>query len=179
MGYSTSFCGALVTNVPITESTEFAPSDFKSITSLNQSQTLGLINLLSSSRRMQRNLPANYGIEGEFFVPDNYAKDAGQSEDDSIVNYNNPPRTQPSLWLGWEIVPGNEYYELVWDGTEKFYDYAEWLKYLLTTFFIPKGIILHGIIEWEGEDWGDLGRLKVVNNVLTIDTFRITYEDDL
>jgi len=49
---------------------------------------------------------------------------------------------------------------LEWDRGEKFYDYAEWLKYLIDTFLTPWGIELSGEVTWQGEEVGDVGVLS-------------------
>ena len=115
---------------------------------------------LAQTRRMQRKLDSKYGVEGEFFVDG--AGDFGQDEDKSITDYNRPPRTQPSLWLQW--IPNEDGSELEWDGNEKFYSYIEWLQYLITNIFKPKGYKLNGTVEWRGEDWDDTGSIVVKDN---------------
>ena len=63
-----------------------------------------------------------------------------------------------------------------WDGGEKFYNYVEWLEYLIQHFFDKWGVKLNGEITWEGEDSGDMGKIVVVDNVVTVKVARITYE---
>jgi hypothetical protein len=65
---------------------------------------------------------------------------------------------------------------LIWDGGEKFYDYIEWLNWLIDNFFAPKHIKLTGSILWIGESKGDLGKISVKNNVVTIKKGKIIYE---
>lgn len=50
---------------------------------------------------------------------------------------------------------------LEWDGGEKFYNYVEWLQYLIVRFFKPWGIELSGEIEYQGEEVGDVGKLVI------------------
>jgi hypothetical protein len=138
-----------------------------------------------------------YGNEGEYFVGG--TGHGGQDRDDSIINYNESPggvvkgtdedfgtywsrRTkqiedglcQPGLWCQWTI--DEEGTHLVWDGGEKFYNYVEWLKYLINHFFEKWGVKLNGEITWEGEDSEDMGKIVVVDNVVTVKVARITYE---
>ena len=54
------------------------------------------------------------------------------------------------------------------DGNEKFYEYEEWLRYLIKHFFEPSGYILNGEIEFQGEDYDDFGIIYVKDNVVTI-----------
>src|SRR5437588_5601505 len=67
------------------------------------------------------------GTDGEFFVGSE--ENFGQNETPSIIDYNDPPATQPNLWCQW--VPNDDGTAIVWDGSEKFYDYVPWLEYLV------------------------------------------------
>jgi len=104
------------------------------------------------------------GIEGEFFVG---AKGwAGQDKDSSIIDYNSPPTTQPGLWCQW--IPSKSKDAIEWDGNEKFYDYVEWIQYMINNFFSPWGYVLNGIVYWKGEDENDVGLINIKNNVLEV-----------
>jgi hypothetical protein len=152
MGYTTDFEGSL------------------SITpSLTMKQTV-YINQFSESRRMKRDvnilqelykgkhsLDGDYGVEGEFFNQD--------IEDRSVLDYNTPPKTQPGLWCQWII---NDNGELEWDGGEKFYNYVEWLEYLINNFFKKWGVVLNGSIRWRGDSFDDIGTIKVNDNVVSV-----------
>lgn len=138
-----------------------------------------------------------YGNEGEYFVGG--TGHAGQDRDDSIIDYNGAPGNvlksndedfgtywsrhtkqiqdglcQPGLWCQWTINEDGTCLE--WDGGEKFYNYVEWLEYLIQHFFDKWGVKLNGEITWEGEDSGDMGKIVVVDNVVTVKVARITYE---
>lgn len=71
---------------------------------------------------------------------------------------------KPSIWLQWEIVEENKSHYLEWDGSEKFYNYVEWLEYIIQKFFKKWGVELNGVIQWRGEEWEDFGRIIVINN---------------
>ena len=116
------------------------------------------INEFSKSRRMKRNIDlikkidadwekysfkGKLGIEGEYYIKYDY-----KYCDKSILDVNKPPKTQPGLWCQWII---NENDELCWDGGEKFYNYIEWLKYLIENFFVEENLIINGRIEFQGE----------------------------
>jgi len=131
-----------------------------------------------------------YGHEGEFFaMDDGNMGQGGHGTDKSIIDYNVPPghmlsqgmanfqrvwdsnqarkkalTCQPGLWCQWHIEAEGE--KLCWDGGEKFYDYVEWLRYLIDRFFEPWGVKLNGTIEWSGEDSNDKGKIRVKNNVV-------------
>ena len=152
-----------------------------------------------------KDLNVIYGNEGEYFAKDD--GDFGQSghgEDKSIIDYNCPPGQigydsnsdfnsrwdentrrqreglcQPGLWCQWEVSEDGTI--LQWDGGEKFYNYVEWLKYLINHFFSKWGVLLNGEITWEGEDSSDLGKIVVENNVVKVLSGKVTYdyeEDD-
>jgi hypothetical protein len=140
----------------------------------------------SETRRMKRNpkelqfindpirervgLP--FGVEGEYFVGGGGF--AGQDHDDSILEYNSPPSTQPGLWCQW--IPTDDLRGIQWDENEKFYDYVEWLQYIVKNFLIPWGYTLNGEVEWSGEEREDIGKIVVVNNDITVKEGRVTYE---
>lgn len=72
-------------------------------------------------------------------------------------------------------VPDEEGETLVWDGGEKFYDYVEWLEYLIVHFLKPWGYTLNGEVEWKGEQAGDLGKIIVTDNLVDAKKAKITY----
>lgn len=81
---------------------------------------------------------------------------------------------KPGYYCQW--VSNDEGTALIWDRGEKFYDYKEWLGWLIAYFFIPKQIRLTGEIIWSGEDSKDIGKILVENNIVTIKKGKITYE---
>ena len=90
----------------------------------------------------------------------------GQDRDDSIINYNYPSSKQPGLWCQW-IINGDD--ELVWDEGKKFYNYIEWLAYLISNFFEPLDYVLNGEIEFQGEDMEDFGTIVVTDNYINVE----------
>lgn len=150
---------------------------------------------------LETNTPEEvYGNDGEYYV--------GDVVPESVIDYNKPPGhilqgkgndlslnevwtenvrlskkglCQPGLWCQWEVkrdwkMPSNTC--LFWDGGEKFYNYVEWLNYLIKHFFSKWGIVFNGSIEWQGEDSSDKGIIVVEDNVVKIGTAKITYEFD-
>ncbi|MEM9109507.1 MAG: hypothetical protein AAGC72_05735 [Planctomycetota bacterium] len=100
------------------------------------------------------------GDEGCYFVGGTDVM--GQNRDDSILEYNTPPTGQLGLWCQW--VPDEGGSALVWDGGEKFYNYTEWMVYIIEHFLKPWGITACGQISWEGECSDDRGVIYVKNN---------------
>ena len=104
------------------------------------------------------------GPEGAYFT--GAIGSFGQEFGSPRVAQDAPPGGQPSLWCQW--VPSHSGEQLEWDGGEKFYNYDEWLYYLIEHFLGPWGYILNGVVHWQGEDSEDFGRIEVVDNVITI-----------
>jgi len=122
--------------------------------------------LLSLPDPLREKMPLGLGIDGEFFVGEP-GTCGTRAEDSSIVDYNVPPSTQPGLWCQW--IPTHDGKELAWDGGEKFYNYIEWLQYLVDNFFAPYGYKLNGQVKWAGEDRDDVGVITVVDNIIYAD----------
>jgi hypothetical protein len=155
MGYTTDFEGKFKLNKKLDEDTHVF------LTKFNQ------------TRRMKRKFADNkYGIDGEFFVDG--LGFMGQDDDASVVNQSQPPRTQPSLWCQWCPSDDGKYIE--WDGGEKFYNYVEWLAYLVQKVLEPKGYKLSGEVFWQGEESDDRGIIAVHDNQITTKIGRTVYE---
>lgn len=156
MGYTTDFSG-----------------EFAIIPTLKPEDKL-FLEKLAATRRVKRNLGNAYGIDGEFYVE--AGGYAGQDDDLNIVDYNSPPASQPSLWLQW--VPNEEGTAMQWDGNEKFYNYIEWISYLINNIFKPRGYTLNGEVDWHGEDSTDFGTIRIKNNKAFIKEGKVAYEEE-
>ena len=206
MGYTTDFNGELTLNKPLTISQLEYITEFSKTRRMKRKVDV-LMELYKGKggfpgTSKQSNTPEEiYGKEGEYFVGGTGF--AGQDRDDSIVDYNTPPgqigydskmefnerweennrraeegESQPGLWCQW-IVEGDEHgMVLQWDGGEKFYNYVEWLKYLITHFFTKWDVLLNGEIEWYGEERSDMGKIIVKDNVVTTKVATVTYDDE-
>lgn len=108
------------------------------------------------------NLPL--GVEGEYSLVDEYAVPG------SVLDHNREPSTQPGLWCQW--IPTDDGSAIQWDGNEKFYNYTEWLQYIIDHFMRPWGYELNGRVMWSGEDTADSGVITVEHNIMTIDEFQ-------
>lgn len=132
----------------------------------------------SETRRMQRNpvvaakmpdpireaVSLPIGEDGGFFVGGK--GHMGQNDDSSIINYNHVPAGQPGLWCKW--APNEDGTAIVWNGAEKFYNYIEWIVYLIEKFLQPWGYCVDGTVRWQGEEPDDLGCIEVKANVVTV-----------
>jgi hypothetical protein len=112
------------------------------------------------------------GEDGEFFIGADGFK--GQTDDASVQEYNCPPENQPGLWCQW--VPTEDGDGLEWDGGEKFYNYIEWMEYIIEKLLKPWGYTVNGEIEWFGEDYDDRGIIVVENNDVDSKIGRVVYD---
>ena len=148
-----------------------------------------LINGLADTRRMERDLSRvseyldkpveEYGVDGEFFYPTSrwpWWECCGQGNDPSItsnIHFNTPPADQPSLWLSWRIENDEDSFWLEWDGSEKFYRYDEWLRYLYNKILKPNGIWLEGEVDWQGENDDDRGFIEFNRYQMKVGYFNV------
>lgn len=76
----------------------------------------------------------------------------------------------PGKWCQW--VPTDDGEAIEWDGNEKFYNYEDWLQYLIENFLTPWGCTLSGTIVYRGDSSEDCGTITVSDGVVT----KISYE---
>ena len=169
MGYTTYFDGAFQFDKPVTD------------------ELKTYINKFSDTRRMLRDnnkikelfpnwkelcFNGELGDNGEYFIGggENYL---GDVRDGSVINHNNSGN-QPGLGCQWIINDDNE---LVWDEGEKFYNYVEWLEYLIQHFFAPLGYVLEGTVFYDGEDSDDFGKIIVTDNIVKVAYGHRVYEE--
>ncbi len=82
------------------------------------------------------------------------------------INYiikNNPSLEKPGTECRWHIINEENNFYLKWNGNKVFYDYIEWLEYIVKIFF-QKQINANGIIIVIGEDFGDGYYIIIENN---------------
>lgn len=169
MGYQTDFSGRFDLSRPLTETER----DY--------------INKFSETRRMRRNVDQLMEIhEGKNGLPcedetidrtpqEIYGKDGAYyvGEDDAVVDYNKPPQGQPGLWCQWVVTEDGT--QIEWDGGEKFYNYSEWIEYLIEHFLKPWGVVVNGDVEWDGEERDDVGIIRITDNQVQELNGTITY----
>lgn len=78
----------------------------------------------------------------------------------------------PGIWCQWVSNNGRT---LEWDEGEKFYNYVEWLEYIINNITKPKGYVLNGEVEWDGEERGDWGLIVVKDNIVSTKEGSIVY----
>lgn len=149
MDYTTTFSGEIAIDPPLNP------------------EEISYLKKFNVTRRMAReNGP--YYVDGSGYY--------GQGDDNDIEDYNRPPPGQPGLWCQW--TPTDDGKSLVWDEGEKFYDSAEWMKYIIDHFlqpgckakdhlgFLQGNHVCNGVIEAQGEDADDRWDLVVMGNVV-------------
>lgn len=70
----------------------------------------------------------------------------------------------PDGYFQW--VPTKDLRGIEWDGGEKFYDYILWLRFVARKM-TEWGYRMSGEVWWSGEERSDVGKLVVVDNVVT------------
>lgn len=63
----------------------------------------------------------------------------------------------PGIWCQWVPTQGGS--RLAWDEGEKFYDYLEWLTWIVEHKLSPNGYGLSGRVYWDGEHPYDRGMI--------------------
>ena len=161
MGYTTGFAGRVEIVPPL------------------NAEEVAYLNKFSETRRMARS-------KGPYFVDG--TGEFGQGRDSDIEDHNHPPQGQPGLWCKW--VPTDDGMYIKWSGAEKFYDSAEWMKYLIEHFIKPGalaigkvpaikgGHIVNGTIDAQGEDSSDVWKLIVKDNAVFVKRGCVVFEED-
>lgn len=174
MGYTTEFEGSFKLDKPLLPEHKAYLDKFSDTRRMKRK--VGM--LLSKPDHIRTAVGLPLGFEGAYFVGAPDTGDpwdcCGQAHTPDIIDYNQPPTGQPGLWCQW--VPNSEGTAIGWNGAEKFYDYAEWLKYIIAHFLTPWGYVLNGEVSWQGEESSDLGKIVVKDNHVGILKGKVTHE---
>jgi hypothetical protein len=152
MGYSTDFYGFWT----LTPALSLAQTDY--------------LQKFARTRRVKRDpnaiidrrlaaLGLSLGVDAEYFVDT-------EDEDKSIVDLNQPPGNQPSLWCKWRVNDRGD--RLEHNGAEKFDGYVEWLDYLVKHFFSSWGVRIDGSVRYEGDELIDSGTIEIIDNRIEV-----------
>lgn len=76
-------------------------------------------------------------------------------------------KVPPQSYCQWVV--GSNNMSIVWDGGEKFYNYVQWMQFIIKTYLIPWKIVANGTIAWKGEEEEDIGKIHVKDNILSVD----------
>lgn len=170
MGYTTTFEGEFTLDKQLTVDHHNYLEAFCNTRRMKRDPKLAAE--LTDKLRTRVELPI--GIEGGYYVGAGGFQ--GQERDASVVDYNDEPVGQPSLWCHW--TPNVAGTAIVWDEGEKFYGYVEWLEYIIEHFLGPWGYVLNGEMTWDGEEHGDVGMISVINNQVRTKRATLTWNDD-
>ena len=102
---------------------------------------------------------ATEGTPGKRYVSS--YRDGVSDEPDMLPGF---PGRKPRAWCQWVLVANQDdaYTGIEWDGNEKFYDYINWLQFLVAAIRnVEPDAEFEGFIEWDGEEHGDIGALRV------------------
>lgn len=160
MGYNTEFMGQFSLDRKLENRHIEYLTAFSNTRRMKRDEDL--VNKNVDSIREAVDLPI--GKEGGYFVGGKGFM--GQENDPSVVDYNKPPFEQPGLWCKWS--PTEDGNGIEWNQHEKFYNYVEWLKYIIEHFLKPWGYVLNGKVSWRGEEFSDIGNIVVKNNIVTV-----------
>jgi hypothetical protein len=153
MGYSTYFYGFWT----LTPALSLAQTDYLQKFSRTR-RVKRAPDAIKNNRRLAA-IGLNLGVDAEYFVDT-------EDEDESIVDINQPPGSQPSLWCKWRVNDrGNR---LEHTGGEKFDGYVEWIDYLVEHFFSPWGVKIDGSVKYEGDILVDTGTIEIIDNRIEV-----------
>jgi hypothetical protein len=173
MGYTTDFNGQFKLNKPLTEAHNAYLAKFADTRRMRRDEAI--TKGRSDPVREAAKLPV--GQDGAYFVGEGGESGQGNgifgNTPLGVIDFNSPPIGQPGLWCRW--VPTNDGSAIEWDGGEKFYYYAEWIEYLIAHFLKPWKYVVNGEVQWSGEENGDLGKIIIKKNVVTVKYGRVTY----
>lgn len=102
----------------------------------------------------------NTNFSGHFLIT-TLKKDLQDEYDNFIEQARHENNLSYCQWVLEYLHPQDNvhYYTLKWDEGEKFYDYVEWLEYLIETHF--KNCTVFGEVYFSGEDVKDSGIIKI------------------
>jgi len=169
MGYTTDFCGHFTLDKPLNTAQIAYLKAFNETRRMSRDAAIAAT--LPDPIREAVGLPI--GKDGQYFVGGSGFM--GQDGDASVKGYNDNSPEQPGLWCQW--IPSEDGTVIEWDGGEKFYYYTEWITYIIEHFLKPWGLVLSGDVEWSGEEGGDLGIIRIEDNVARECPGRVTYEE--
>lgn len=112
-----------------------------------------------------------------------------------LLDGNDPQGGKPGIWCQWIA---NENGDLVWDEDETTYDHDAWLVWLIEHLLGPESRdfvqehldedprlahfthdhVVNGVVDAQGEDSGDLWRIKVTDSNVEVQRPEIVYPGD-
>lgn len=170
MGYQTDFDGEWTITPPLT------PAQAEYLEAFSEKRHDALVPAaakLPDPLRKAVKLP--FGPDGVYCVAKGIVKgwEAPYEAKKPGTNYALGPTQAPGYWCNWH--PAKDGTLLEWNQGEKFYDYIEWIQFLIKHFFEPWGRKLNGTVSWYGEDREDAGRIIITNNKIRLEYGQLIY----
>jgi len=162
MGYTTYFRGAFGITPELTPKHERYLLKFARVRHMTWDEKV--IAEEPDRRRQAVGLPVGDG--GIYYTS---GGEGWAGEAPGLLDHNRPAPGVPGLWCQWVPEDTEEGFQLVWDGGEKFYNYVEWLEFLIEHFLKPWGYTLNGVVSFRGESFDDAGRIHVEDNVVRVE----------
>lgn len=83
----------------------------------------------------------------------------------------------PDSYCQWTTggEPGNDV-GIIHGGEEKFYNYVEWLQYIIDHILVPNDYVISGEVKYHGEEPGDAGILIIKDHPLGQRVIQITMD---
>jgi hypothetical protein len=148
MGYTTEFEGSFTVTPPLDPAQVTYLKAFAETRRMKRS-----VSIVTTPDPRRCAVGLGIGDDAGYFVGGK--SPYGQDRDASVLDYNAPPADQPGLWCRW--IPSDDGSKIEWNGAEKFYDYTEWLNYIISHFLTPWGRALSGEVSYQGEERDDRG----------------------
>jgi hypothetical protein len=83
----------------------------------------------------------------------------------------------PGAHCQWRPYCLNDKWFIKWDGGEKFYDYEEWLQWIIDEVLKPAGLKISGQVTWQGDDISDRGYLVVEDEKVSRKTMAVVGDE--
>lgn len=165
MGYDTNFFGEFELDKELTK------DQHKYLCLFNEKRHFQIKDSFfekKSKPSVMKNLNIDFGEDGCFYVDEeNNLKYYDSSIIEIAKNYNRPPGDCPGLWCGW--IPSNDKKHIIWDRVEKFYNYTEWLNFIISKFLNPWEIEIFGSVKFQGEHPNDVGFIRIKDGIAILD----------
>ncbi len=159
MGYTTDFFGEFTLDKPLSAAQVAYLSKFSDTRRMTRDATITAT--LPDPLRLAVGLPV--GVDGGYYVGSTAMAGQDWTPSPGVLSNNAPPSGQPGLWCKW--VPTEDGSGIKWNEMEKFYEYTEWLNYIIVHFLTPWGIKISGEVRFQGEDSDDRGVVRIVDGV--------------
>ena len=161
MGYNTDFCGRFELDKPLTKEHAQMLLDFSKTRHYKRDPEI--VKQLDPDWKkhiLAHGVEDDLGPDGVFYLsPDRSDSYSTHARTTRHTDYNAVAESAPGLWCQW--IPTRDNIGIEWDYGEKFYDYEEWINWLIKNFFRPNGYTLSGRVSFCGESFEDVGLLYV------------------